>query len=128
MSSRRRLDMSREAQLERREQVAALTRAGRSATDIARRIDVSVRAVNRNRRAAGLTVGYVRPAVPTEDERLLAKRMLVAGCSYAEVSRSIGFHANTWRRHHPGYGWTRSEAGQLGKAMSELGRKAGVTL
>lgn len=121
------LDLTREGRQARMEKVLELTRCGRSTTDIAAILSISPRSVTRNRRAAGLTIDYRRPRQPSEDEILAAKRMLVGGASYNEVARSIGcFHASTWRKHWPGFGWSHSEAGRHGKAVQQLGRKAGI--
>jgi hypothetical protein len=121
-----RLDLTREGRAARTEWVVQLTRLGHSTVDIAHIVGISARSVTRNRRLAGLTANYVRPRVPSEDELLCAKRMLVDGCSYPEVSRSLGFSPTTWMKHHPGYSWTSSEAGRHGKAIQQLGRRAGV--
>ena len=121
------LDMSREGIDARRERVAQLTRAGRSAVDIAWIVGISVRSVQRNRALAGLTANYVRPPTPTEDQLLAAKVLLVDGASYPEVTRTLGFSASTWRKHLPGYQWTKSQAGAHAKAIQMLGRAAGVS-
>jgi hypothetical protein len=119
-------DATAEGRAARRARVVALTREGRSATDIAFILGISVRSVTRNRALAGLTANYVRPPVPSEDQLLAAKWLLVDGASYPEVARTLGFNATTWRKHFPGYAWSRSEAGAHGKTIQLLGRAAGL--
>jgi len=106
---------------------ARLTREGRSATDIAFILGIAVRSVVRNRALAGLTADYVRPPAPSEDQLLAAKVLLADGASYPEVARILGFSASTWRKHLPGFAWTKSQAGVHAKAIQLLGRKAGVS-
>jgi transposase len=121
-----RLDMTREARAARREQVARLTRSGHSATDIAFILGVSIRTVTRNRALAGLTVGYIRPSEPSEEQLAAAKAMLLDGACYPEVARTLGFSATTWRKRIPGFEWSYSQSGQQARAMQMLGRAAGL--
>jgi integrase len=81
-------DTTREGNAVRRERVVRLTRAGHLATDIAFIMGVTCRTVTRTRAAAELTVDYVRPPAPTEDQLLAGKLLLVDGASYPEVART----------------------------------------
>jgi IS30 family transposase len=88
----------------RRERVAQWTRAGVSIAEIAARLNITERSVQRYRRRAGVSL----PAGErlTADELARAEQLLDDGCSGNEVARTIGRSDTTIRRHFPGRGWT----------------------
>ena len=55
----------------------------------------------------------------TEEEKLRAKQMLVDGCSYEEVARTLGRYGSTIAAWHPGYQFTPAQIG----AASAMARK-----
>lgn len=85
----------------RDEQIVALTHAGHSASQIARKLRIAERTVQRVRVRTGV-------ASPTQfipmsaDEIRLAAEMLDDGASYGEVSRTIGRSPRTIAKHLPG--------------------------
>lgn len=84
----------------RRAQIAALTRAGHTAKEIALIVGVTPRSVERIRGRCGVALP---PATPmTEDEIRAAAAMLDDGASYGEVSRTIGRSVMAIRKHLPG--------------------------
>jgi DNA-binding CsgD family transcriptional regulator len=116
-------DATAEGRAARRARVVALTREGRSATDIAFIVGITARNVSKHRAAAGLTAGYVRADRLSEDELLAAKVLLVDGASYAEVGRTLGRSPDTLAKHLPGYAWTKADAARqsiLSRQLREL--------
>lgn len=90
----------------RRQQVAELTRKGRTAAQIGAVLGISDRSVVRHRRVAGcLVTEYHTPLTAAEIAE--AERLLDEGCSYAETARTLGRGARTLREHFPGRGWDR---------------------
>lgn len=96
---------------ERRARVAAMTRCGMSAPQIASVLRVTKRTVTRDRTAIGCNRGA--PSVPlTDDERRRAATLLDEGCSYVEAARTIGRGHKALRKAFPGHTWTHQQCGQ----------------
>lgn len=95
--------------VERRAQVAAMTRLGMTAAQIADALKVAERTVERDRAAAGLS----RPPAPrlNVDELARARALIDDGCSHSEAARTLGVHQTTVSRYFPGRGWTYTQAG-----------------
>lgn len=110
---------------ERRERVREMTRAGRTALEIAVALHVSPRTVIRDRRAAGVS-GSTPPPVSAADLDT-ARRLLDEGASYCEVARTIGTTSSTVARHLPGRGWSPEQVGQWANYRRSLHEK-GVSL
>lgn len=87
---------------DRRETVAALTRQGYTADQIANILRVSGRTVQRYRVITGTSQPAPRPF--TDEELALARNLLEEGAGYGEVSRTIGHDRSAVRRRLPGYG------------------------
>jgi len=103
----------------RRELVAKLTADGWSATQIAKRLGVTDRTVQRDRKATGCLQG--EPYEPLSAEELERARVLVEdGCSRQEVARTIGRSAHAIRRHVPESGWTREQTNAHLAALRRL--------
>ena len=99
--------------LARRAQVVALTRRGLTTAEVAAAVGISTRQVVRHRERAGISRG--NPPPYSEEELSTAQALLEAGCSYAEVARTLGRgDGKAIARRFPGYGWTRSEGAELG--------------
>ena len=121
MNTVKHLDMSHQAQAERQRRVVELTRAGRSASDIAWILGIGERTVTRYRRRAGITRGVCRERT-SEDLLLAAKEMLVDGVNYREVGRTLGVNRSTIAKHFPGYAWTREQVVEHRKLMQQFYR------
>lgn len=67
------------------------------------------------------------PNVPlTEQDWDTAEQMLRDGCSYYEIARTLGRSETPFRRHFPGRGWTKTEAGQYGAFVHRMQRKVAL--
>lgn len=107
----------------RRAQIATLHKQGMAPAAIAKEMSVDVRTVQRGLIMAGVRKPSRRP---TEDDKLRAKKMLIDGASYEEVSRTIGFGARYIQKWHPGYKWTMAqtiEARSLARKMENIDRR-----
>lgn len=82
-------------------QIVTLTRAGRSAADIARVLRITKRTVNRVRVRTN-TPAPVRRMPMSEGEIHRAMQMLDDGASYGEVARTLGRGHATIRQRLPG--------------------------
>lgn len=92
---------------ERREHVARLTRAGHSAAEIAVRLNITPRTVQRDRRATGTAQD---PPPPMSDrEHSIAARLAADGASASEIARTIGRDPKTVLHHYPHAAWTREQ-------------------
>jgi DNA-binding CsgD family transcriptional regulator len=91
----------------RRERVAEWTRAGVLVGEIAVRLGITGRSVQRYRRRAGVELPAGRRLTPAQLAH--AGRLLDDGCSMNETARTIGCTAHTIARHFPGRGWTRAQ-------------------
>lgn len=97
---------------ERRERVAALTRDGWSAQQIAALEGISDRSVVRYRSVTGVS-RQCRNRPLSETELATAARLLDEGCSYAEVGRTLRRSPSAIRRHLPGRGWPVGESAKF---------------
>jgi DNA-binding CsgD family transcriptional regulator len=117
------IDRTAEAVAERRGQVAMLTRQGFTAPDIAQRLGITVRSVQRHRLAAGVR----QPRVPllSAAEKQQAQELLSDGASCAEVARTLGRSHTAILRIFPEYRFDKgraAEAAALGRALARLER------
>ena len=103
--------MPRQLDPERDERIATLTRQGMSAPQIAVRVGVTPRTVQRARARTGTARPYGHRMTPEQITR--AGELLADGCSFKEVGDSLGFCGWTIARHFPGRGWTESQAGKF---------------
>lgn len=106
--------------LERREQVAELTRKGHSAREIAALLKTTTRTVTRDRRAAGLTRPAHRKWSPAEHRRAL--ELLADGCSLREVASTLQRNPKTIKTRFKGMGWTHQQRGEY-IAMRKLEKR-----
>jgi DNA invertase Pin-like site-specific DNA recombinase len=93
--------------------IETLLRLGRMThVQIARRMDVSVKTVERVKRDIGMIRGGVRATSRpplTDEQRARAQAMLADGCSQAEVARTLGASRDQIRHAFKGQGWTAEQ-------------------
>ena len=107
---------------ERQQRAAELTEKGWTAQRIADELGVTPRAVQRHRRAAGLT----QPWTPLPESVVVAaQQMLADGASYQETAETLGCSANAIARRFPGQGWQRDQIAQFSAFMRRM-KKAGM--
>lgn len=101
-----------------RKEIRDLTLQGHSLRELADMFGCSRRQISRIREDFNIQ----RPArVPlNEDELTLAKKLLVGGCSYSEVGRTLGRSPSAVRNNIPGYGWPQSGAGHFWRLSKKL--------
>lgn len=108
----------------RRQQVIDLSAQKMTVEDIAIRMGVTTRTVNRHRQDAGISTGPKTRV--TEREKLKAKALLDDGASYCEVGRTLRRNQQTIEKHLPGYRKRTSiesaEAAALGRELARLER------
>ena len=95
---------------QRLDDVARLTRAGRTAREIAETLGCSRRQVARDRRTLRLSPPPTPPL--TAAQLAEAERLLEDGASFKEVARTVGCVESTIRRRFPGRGWTLQQAAE----------------
>ena len=106
------------------DEIETLTRAGRTAIEIAALLGITTRTVHRARGRRGIAQPY-HPSLTT-DELAKALTLLQDGSGYAEAARTIGRSADPLRLRLPGYGLDRREQGRRGRLarlMNELERQ-----
>lgn len=111
---------------ERRDRIAELTRQGLTPPVIADILHISERTVGRARRSRDVAQTRWKPLTPAEIQQ--ARVLLDDGASYAEVERTMGRSRSAFRKHLPGYAYTRAqiaEMGVLGRMMASLERDEG---
>lgn len=119
--TRGRSDEERAAIAERQDRVAAMTRCGISASDIAACLRITKRTVTRDRRAAGCNVSG--PGIPlTEAEIARAAELLADGCSYHEVARTLGRGPKAIKHRFPGLSWTPHQISAHAATIRNLNR------
>lgn len=115
--------MASQAQIDRaaeiRERIVELSRQGLTCETIADKYNVSVTTVYRARALAGIGV---KMNFASEDEKLQAKMLLVDGCSYEEVARTLHRASSTIAYWHPGYQFTPAQKGQASAMARKLNR------
>ena len=94
---------------ERCKAVAAMTRRGMTAPEIAEALGTTARTVQRYRSAAG--VAKPLPKRLTAAQLDFARQLLDDGSSFKEVARSIGCDPATISYWFPGRGWTATQSG-----------------
>lgn len=100
-----------------RDLVVELTRAGLSAPQIAERLNVTTRTVQRHRVAAGIAQPLAPRLTPEQHEQ--ARQLIDDGASYKEVARTIGCANTTVAKRFPGRGWTLAECGRWGRFLDK---------
>lgn len=95
--------------------VERFTLAGHSAAGIAKRLHFSVRTIQRYQSDRGCLPK--RATKITEEEKLIAKKMLEDGASYKEVGRTLGRSDSAFSRYFPGYAWTPQQTGKHAALM-----------
>jgi DNA-binding CsgD family transcriptional regulator len=102
-----------------RDRIAALTRDGFSAKQIATELGCSPKTVTRVRRELGITQGPPPSKYPQElRDRALA--MLEDGASYNEVARTLKVGDRWVRRNFPGMGWTPDQVYEFRRMQQQL--------
>lgn len=96
-----------EVSQERRNRVVIMTRAGMPAPEIATRLGITTRSVQRIRRACGISQPV--PAPLSDEELATAKALFDDGASRLEVARTIGRNTSAVERAFPGRCWTPTE-------------------
>lgn len=115
--------MASQAQKDRaaeiRERIVELSRQGLTVATIADKLSINRRTVQKARAATGVS----KPTVhATEDEKLQAKLLLVDGCSYEEVARTLKRASSTIAVWHPGYQFTGAQKGEASAMARKLNR------
>lgn len=115
--------MASQAQKDRaaevRERIVELSRQGLTVATIADKLSINRRTVQKARAATGVS----KPTVhATEDEKLQAKMLLVDGCSYEEVARTLKRASSTIATWHPGYQFTGAQKGEASAMARKLNR------
>jgi len=112
-----RAEIVAERRAEREEAIRRMDREGVRTDIIAQRLGITTRTVTRYRERMGALLQA--PKQPfTDEERAIAEKMLDDGCSYTEITRTLGrgsLHAV--RKNFPGRGWTRQQTGEWGMLM-----------
>jgi DNA-binding CsgD family transcriptional regulator len=103
---------------ERRAQVVELTRQGLSTPQIADKLGITDRSVQRHKIAAGIAVE--RHPLLSEAETRWAEMLLDDGCPYAEVARTLDRSISTIRRVFPGRTWSPSDNGQCVRMLARF--------
>ena len=107
-----------------RDEIVTLTRRGCTAREIADRLRISTRSVQRVRVAAGCA--ETRAPLLTVSEILAARELLEDGASYYEAGRTIGRCGTTIARNIPGFKFDKQQtalAAALGRKMARLVRE-----
>lgn len=117
--------MPRTSDPETQKRILELSNQGLAAPLIAEKLKIHSRTVDRYRMKAGLTVAK---RVSTESERLEAKMLLVDGCSYDEVARTIGRAASTVAAWFPGFQRTPKQMGEASRMGRQMNRIERLTL
>jgi DNA invertase Pin-like site-specific DNA recombinase len=89
------------------DRVAQSSREGMTGEDIAARLGVTRRSVQRYRVRAGVSGPAPIPLTPQQIAR--AAQLLDDGCSICETARTIGCSEGTIARRFPGRGWTKEQ-------------------
>jgi IS30 family transposase len=100
--------------------IAALTRAGYTAPQIAEALGITTRTVQRARVRTGVAKPFC--GIPlSEDEKQRAAEMLDDGASYKEVGRTLGRADTAIGRHFPGRSeWQRGSGHRYRELMDGL--------
>ena len=96
----------------RRAEVARLTRAGKSAAEIAVALGVTQRTITRDRKAVGVALPR-HPGIPADTIAEIG-RLLDDGASVTEAAKTVGCSEPSVRRYYPGRAWTRSQVAAWG--------------
>lgn len=104
-------------------EIRRLTEAGVAVREIARRVGLHRRTVQRYRSLAGIS-GPVTSRM-SDDEIAMARSLLEDGASYAEVSRTLRRSHQAISRNVPGFKWDWSRCGEasaMARQMAKLER------
>ncbi|OFB37983.1 hypothetical protein BA059_16795 [Mycolicibacterium sp. (ex Dasyatis americana)] len=104
--------------MERCAEITQLTRAGHTASEIAKQLGITTRTVVRHRHAGGCA--KPTPNWLTDDQIRLAESLLDDGASYTEVAQTIGCTAQSVSERFPGRGYTRSQANEMRRLKAQL--------
>lgn len=105
------------------EELLALHHAGKTANEIAQALGVTTRTVERYRARLGVSVPSPRSAWRVSPEwKARVEALLEDGTSLAEAARTVGCNDVTMRRHFPGRGWTKEQAGEFGNTALRANR------
>lgn len=119
------VDLTAEGMRARAERVAALTRAGHSAADIAFILGMSRRTVERTRARLGIRLGgQCKPRI-SDQVLAVAEQMLIDGASVKETARSLGVSYSSIHKWLPGYAWTPTQIGQHAVMVQRMSRMIG---
>lgn len=97
--------------MNRRDRAIHLTAEGWTAQQIADNLGVTQRTVYRYRQTAGIS--QPKPPALSSGERDFARRLLLDGCSYNEVARTLGRSMDCVLRNFPGFGWDRRQINEF---------------
>lgn len=99
--------------------------SGLTQKQVASRLGVSERTVQRALRAAGAPKSQLYYPGLTEAQHEVIRARLDEGWSYAEIARTYGHGRHVLAKHYPGRGWTREQRGRYGNMRrAEAARKA----
>lgn len=102
--------------------IAALTRQGHTANDIAVQLRITPRTVVRHRARAG--VAKTRAPFITDAQLAQARQLMEDGCSREETARTVGISVASLTHHIPEFPlWSRAEASTYARACREARRK-----
>lgn len=101
---------------ERRAVVRELAQEGLTIREMAARLGVTPRTIERDKWELGITREYRGPLTPAECHR--AQAMLDDHESLAEVARTLGRCVQTISERFPGRGWTPHQVGEFNKLIT----------
>lgn len=109
---------------ERRQKMVELYELGLSTADIANKLDIHERTVQRGLQREGIAAVQFHCPRFTDEERIQAELLLNDGASYTQVAATLGRDFKTVYRNVPGYAkLTKEEIAQnaaLGRALRRL--------
>lgn len=94
-----------------------MTKHGHTASEIATRLGVSKRTVQRWRHNAGIALPARNNTPVTEDRLAEAKKLLEDGASRSEVQRTLHMSEGTLHKYFPGCGWSVQQSTQFAMAV-----------
>jgi hypothetical protein len=110
-------DLSRQSVAERTLETVRMSRNGLKVREIALKLGVSERTVERYRKAAGICHPYHQLS---NEEVMGIKAMIDDGFSYSEISRTTGVDWQAIKRRFPDKGYTKSQAAEARNLRRQL--------